>query len=170
MTNFKVYGPEEIPFNQQGNIKHIYPENKKEFLANLVEEGISKKQGCYIFCLRAGPGFRPWYVGKATKGIHQECMQDHKINYYNQVLHKGKKGTPVMFFVLPPGQGKNKVPEKTIAEVEKFLIKKAYKQNNDLKNKQHAKDDTWTITGVYGNQRKGNRTKVEISLKKMLKL
>ena len=170
MTVFEVYGPEEIPFSQQKNIKRINQDDTKKFLDNLVEKGISKKQGCYIFCLRAGPGFRPWYVGKATKGIHQECMQDGKIRRYNEVLHDGKKGTPVMFFVLPPGQGKNKAPEKTIAEMEKFLIKAAYEKNKDLINTHHAKDDTWTIKGVYGKYGSGKPKKQEHSFRKMLNL
>ena len=170
MTEFKVYGPMAIPFSQKNKNKKITPEDKKKFLADLVEEGISKKQGCYIFCLRAGPGFRPWYVGKATKGIHQECMHDGKINRYNQVLFERKTGTPVMFFVLPPGERKNKAPEKTITEMEKTLIKAGYEKNKDIKNTHHAKDDSWTIKGVYGKFGGGKPTKEESSFRKMLNL
>ena len=170
MTLFEVYGPYEIPFKPQKNIKRINQNDTKKFLDNLVENGISKKQGCYIFCLRAGPGFRPWYVGKATKGIHQECMQDGKIKRYNEILYKGNKGTPVMFFALPPGEGKNKAPTNTIDEMEKFLIKAAYEKNEDLINKHHAKDDTWTIKGVYGKYGSGKPNKQEQSFRKMLNL
>ena len=170
MTEFKVYGPVAIPFSQKDKTKRITLEDTKNFLANLVERGISKKQGCYIFCLRAGLGFRPWYVGKATKGMHQECMHDGKRTKYNQVLFEGKKGTPVMFFVLPLGQQKNKAPEKTIAEMEKFLIKAGYERNKDIMNTHHAKDDTWTIKGVYGKYGSGKPTKEESSFKTMLKL
>ena len=170
MTNFEVYGPIAIPFSQKGTAKKITPEDKKRFLAKLVEERISKKQGCYIFCLKAGLGFRPWYVGKATKGIHQECMHDNKINKYNQVLFERKKGTPVMFFVLPPGDRKNKAPEKTIAEMEKTLIKAGYEKNRDIKNTHHAKDDSWTIKGVYGKFGGGKPTNTERSFRKMLDL
>ena len=170
MTEFKVYGPVEIPFSRQDKTKRITQEDTKKFLAHLVEEDISKKQGCYIFCLRAGPGFRPWYVGKATKGIHQECMQDGKIIRYNEVLHDGKKGTPVMFFVIPSEEGKNKAPEKTIAEMEIFLIKAGYEKNKDIMNTHHAKDDAWTIKGVYGKYGSGKPTKEESSFRTMLKL
>lgn len=170
MTLFEVYGPYEIPFSQQKSIKLIHQDDTKKFLASLVEEGISKKQGCYIFCLRAGRGFRPWYVGKATKGIYQECMQDGKIKRYNEVLHKGNKGKPVMFFALPPGEGKNKAPTNTINEMEKFLIKAAYEKNKDIKNTHHAKDDAWTIKGVYGKYGSGNRKTQEDSFRKMLNL
>lgn len=166
MTVFEVYGPNEIPFTSTNNVKRINKDNTNEFLGGLVREGIDKKQGCYIFCLRTGRGYSPWYVGKATKGIHQECMQDGKIRRYNEVLHDGKKGTPVMFFVLP-GQRKNKAPTNTIGEMEKFLITAAYERNKDLINKQHAKDGTWTIKGVYG---RGRSTQDESSFKTMLKL
>ena len=170
MTEFKVYGPVEIPFSQKDKIKRITQEDTKRFLADLVDKRISKKQGCYIFCLRAGLGFSPWYVGKATKGIHQECMQDGKIKKYNQVLFEGKKGTPVMFFILPPGEGKSKAPEKTVTEMEKFLIKNGYEKNKNIMNIHHAKDDTWTIKGVYGKYGSGKPTKEESSFRTMLKL
>ena len=170
MTVFEVCGPKEIPFTLTNNVKHINKDNKNEFLKALVEERIDKKQGCYIFCLKAGPGYSPWYVGKATKGIHQECMQDGKITKYNEVLHDGKKGTPVMFFVLPPGEGKKKAPTNTVNEMEKFLIKAGYEKNKDIKNKLFAKDDTWTIKGVYGKFGGGKPTKEESSFRKMLKL
>ena len=91
MTVFEVYGPKEIPFTLTNNIKHISKDNTNEFRKTLVKERIDKKQGCYIFCLRAGRGYTPWYVGKATKGIRQECMHETKRNHYNEVLHDGKK-------------------------------------------------------------------------------
>ncbi|MCY4361022.1 MAG: hypothetical protein OXE42_02375 [Gammaproteobacteria bacterium] len=169
MTVFEVYEPIEIPFTSTNNVKRINRDNTNEFLRNLVEEGIDKKQGCYIFCLRTGRGYSPWYVGKATKGIHQECMQDGKIRRYNEVLHDGKKGTPVMFFLLP-GQRKNKAPTNTINEMEKFLIKAGYERNKDIMNTHHAKDDTWTIKGVSGKSGSGQSKKEERDFKTMLKL
>ena len=73
-------------------------------------------------------------------------------------------------FVLPPGEGKNKAPEKTITEMEKFLIKAGYERNKDIMNTHHAKDDTWTIKGVYGKRGKGKPNKEESSFRTMLKL
>ncbi|QYY36868.1 hypothetical protein [Ruficoccus sp. ZRK36] len=105
------------------------------------------KQGCYVFALKAGRGHKPWYVGKATKSMYQECLSLDKLNKYNEVLFKGNKGTPVLFFIVLGGN-KKKVPKGDIDEMEPFFIQNALTKNPDLTNIQKANVPAWTVKGV----------------------
>ena len=167
-TDLKVYEPIEIPFTSgKGNAKHIDKPEKKEFLSRLNQAGLSNKQGCYVFALRAGKGFCPWYVGKATVSMEQECM-GNAIQHYNAVLFKGIKGTPVMFVVALDGN-KSKVPRKTCDDIETFLIQTALFENPDLRNIQKTKVPEWSIDGVIRANR-GKPTSIAQVFKKMMGL
>ena len=148
-TDLIVHGPIEIPYvsNGSGTSKRITADDRRVFLEQLKARGLSKKHGCYVFALRAGKGFTPWYVGKATRAMDQECLGLHQLNYYNDVLFKDNKGTPVMFFVAPSG-GKAKVPQRVCDEAETHLIQSAYFKNPDIRNVQKTKVPEWTIKGV----------------------
>jgi hypothetical protein len=165
-TDLSLYGPIEIPCPNDGAAKFIDKAQKKAFLATLEEEGLAAKQGCYIFALRAGRGYCPWYVGKATKSMKQECMGSHQLQHYNAVLNRGQKGTPVMFFALPGGK-KKKVPTKICAEMEEVLIQAGMYENPDLRNVQKAKTPEWGIDGVLRGK-KGKPTADETSFCKMM--
>ena len=156
MTNtiLEVYGPIEIPHEGQktGSVKRISRVFGKEFWKQPEAKLLAKKQGCYIFAMRVGKGFTPWYVGKAGKTFEQECFTDHKIGHYNEVLWSGKKGTPVMFFVAQPGT-KKVVAKGIIRELEDYLIQCAVYKNPDLCNIRQTKTPEWGIAGVVrGNQ------------------
>ena len=144
-----VLGPFAIPFEPQGKgtSKHITKENAKAFWEMDDLGAIGSKQGCYVFALRAGKGFRPWYAGKATKTFKQEALQPGKVQHYNAVIFKEHKGTPVMFFVAKPGRTR-KIPKKQIDNLETYLIQSAYYKNKDLKNTQKARVPEWGIKGV----------------------
>lgn len=148
-TDLVVHGPIEISYasHGRGTSKRITPDDKQRFLDDLKTLGLSRKHGCYLFALRAGKGYSPWYVGKATKGMEQECMGVYQLNYYNDVLYKDHKGTPVMFFVAPR-DGKAKVPRQVCDEAETLLIQSAYFKNRDIRNVQKTKVPEWTISGV----------------------
>ncbi|MCA9774808.1 MAG: hypothetical protein KC466_20475 [Myxococcales bacterium] len=168
--NLAIHGPIEVPFevpNGRG-VKHIDKDQKKAFLASLDDAGLASKQGCYIFAIRASRGYRPWYVGKATRSLRQECMQPGKLNHYNAALSKILKGTPVMFFVAPDGR-KNKVSESVCEEMETFLIQSAYFMNPDIRNIQKKKVPEWKIRGVLRSGR-GKPTVVEQAFRTMLGL
>jgi hypothetical protein len=163
--NLKLYGPVDISFNEDGVAKRIESEHRKAFIDKLRVLGIDKKDGCYVFALRSGKGFTPWYVGQATKGFGQECMEDHKLHTYANVFARGIKGTPVMFFVCQPGTAKN-VKLKTCDEVEKALIQYAKSKNPELMNKKNAKLPEWEIEGVIRPTRKP--TNEEVGFAKMM--
>lgn len=152
-TELMVYGPFEIPCKIVPAAKHISKEHAADFWTQTATHGLSAKQGCYVFALRAGKGFTPWYVGQASKCFAQECFTDHKLNHFNAALFAGKKGTPVMFFVAPIGT-KNKVPVAELNHMEKELTQDALKKNPELRNVQNTRRlPQWSIKGVVRSNR-----------------
>ena len=148
-SNLEIVGPMRIQFCSQktGSAKRINKADVAGFWNANESQTVAHKQGCYVFALRVGRGFTPWYVGQAKKSMKQECFGPHQLHHYNGVLFKGKKGTPVMFFVVL--SGKKKVAAKTIADMERFLTQTAFYKNPDLSNVQNTKNlPVWSIKGV----------------------
>lgn len=149
----KIHGPIDIPVSRLANssIKRISPDNKRAFLSILEDEGLDRKQGCYIFSLRAGRGFCPWYIGKTTRCFAYECVGAHQMERYNEVLFSGRKGSPVMFFVAPEGRKKT-VPKSICDDLEWYLINQAFQENADIANDRKLIAQ-WSIKGVFGEGR-----------------
>lgn len=170
-SDMVIVGPVRISFDAQasGSAKHIRAVDVTAFWASAEGQPVAGKQGCYIFALRAAKGFTPWYVGKATKSMKQECFTSHKLKHYNAVLFKGYKGTPVMFFVVLPGN-KKKIGAKIITDMEKFLTQTAVSKNSKLSNVQNTKNlPAWTIKGVLRAGR-GKPSIPALSFKTMMKM
>ena len=148
-TELVVYGPFKVPYDSpgRGTSKRIGRNHAKVFWDSKEMQTIRSKQGCYIFALAASGGYQPWYVGKASKTLKQEALHDHKLVYYNQVIYKGRKGKPVLFFVARSGAAK-KIPKAQLDDLETYLIQSAVYKNPDLKNKQKTKTPLWSIKGV----------------------
>ena len=166
-TQFEPIGPFEIPFDK--GARRIEKEHIQSFFEN---KEIQKKinllntRGCYIFALRAGKGFTPWYVGQAKESFKQEIFTPHKKDIYNGVLAYHKKGTPVMFLIS--SSKNNQMLKKEIKELEPFLIFWARKANKNLTNQKNNKD-TWGIAGVY-NSDTGKPSTASKNLKRALNL
>ena len=168
-TNLAVYGPFNVSYEASGRAKRIRTDHVSAFWANSATKSFGVKQGCYVFSLRAAKGFKPWYVGKATKSFEQEVFTDHNRNIYNDVLFVGRKGTPVIFLVAPQGT-KCKVPAKEIAHMEKELIQYGVKRNPDLYNVQHTKNlPQWTIKGVVRSPQ-GKPPRPAVAFKTMMRI
>lgn len=167
-TDLVVFGPYELPCDGDGVQKRFDPkEHGKHFWENPELQIIKKKHGCYVFALKAGPGYTPWYVGKTHAGFKDEIFQHHKVVNYNEVLWSKAKGTPVMFFVTKPGT-KNVVSEPVLSEIEKELTIYAYRKNNDLKNFHNTKGGPqWSIKGVI-NSGRGKTPKTAGTFKSMM--
>ncbi len=146
-TTLEVFGPFEIPVKKMGKTKRIEDSHVVDFWDQPGQAELVMKQGCYVYALRAGKGYTPWYVGRASKTFKQESFQSHKTKKYNQLLFEGKKGTPVMFFVAQSGSRK-KIPLPVLKEMEKQLIQMATIRNPLLLNIQNAKLPPWGIKGV----------------------
>lgn len=147
--DLEIVGPFDIPFQRQliGSAKHIGRPEVREFWTKPDAAAVASKQGCYVFALRASRGFRPLYIGKATKGMAKECFTHHKLAHFNQVLFQAPKGTPVMFFAVLPGT-KCKVSAKTIDQIETFFIQTAVNHRPDILNVQKTNIPNWTVKGV----------------------
>lgn len=166
-TDLRVIGPINIECQKKpGSMKNIGEDHVKSFFNKEGFRSISKKQGCYVFALKAGLGFTPWYVGKTAKSMIKECMVDGKLKYYNNVLFKGIKGNPVMFFIVGD---KNKIPAKVIDQVETFLIECARSQNKYLKNKKKGTPANWNIKGVIRSPQGAPKNEAK-AFKKMMGL
>jgi len=111
---------------------------------NDSEPGLAEAFGCYVFAMRAGKGFTPWYVGKTDKAFRDECLAPHKLNYYNQVNVSHARGTPVLF-LLPKITGERRefarrrtpsasAGSKDIEFLEQYLVALALNKNRDLRN------------------------------------
>jgi hypothetical protein len=74
-------------------------------------------------------------------------MEPHKLNHYNQVLFKGNKGRPVLFFVVLGGN-KKKVSAAVINEMETFFIQTVLTKHPEIQNIQKTNLPTWTVKGV----------------------
>jgi len=145
LANFLVAGPIAVPFLQDKGGRTITDENIDNFWE--VNKKFRTRRGCYVFGIRAGKGYTPGYVGKATKSLKQEVFAHHKLTRYHQFLARYAKGTPVVFFVLAPSQrGKPNVSQ--IKHVEKYLIDLGITANAGLLNVKDTNPPDWGIQGV----------------------
>lgn len=166
-TDLIVSGPFEIPFTlSPKKIKIIDSPQIKSFWNKAETTHFHRKQGIYVFATRAGKGFQPIYVGKSTKGFKTECFTPHKLAHYAVALSNGDKGSPVMFFIAPPGNS-NKVPTKAITEIEGLMIQFAASKNPALRNKIGTKTADWSIKGVIRGGT-GKKTKTATSFTTMM--
>ena len=147
-----MYGEFEIPYQLNAKkVKRIAQPEQAKFIESLNDEypGLLEKQGVYIFCLRAGKGTLPWYVGKAGRSLMQEILTSDKLVKYNSILFDRTRGVPVFYFVAPKGRGKQ-VHGKYLPLIEETLIARAYQRNRNLANIRLVSGETWVIDGVMG--------------------
>ena len=116
MLTFTVEGPFAVP-TYEGKVARIVDD---EALSSFwIKCGMAESRGCYIFGVQASKGFKPVYVGRATRNFKQEAFAPHKLEKYQRCLADLVKGTPVMFFVvLPVTRGKTNI--KAIRELEDY--------------------------------------------------
>jgi len=146
MTQFAPIGPFKVPTSKQPGGKTISGNNIDMFWERHSE--YAEDVGCYVFAIRAGKGYTPIYVGKATKGFDSEAFASHKHAKYLQALAGYRKGTPVLFFISYPRTKKGATNKKHIAALEKLLIQQAALTNPRLLNIKNTSVPKWGIAGV----------------------
>jgi hypothetical protein len=109
--HFDVAGPFElVRLGAKKMITDVSVKALKSILEDW-EEGLSEACGCYVFAVRAGKGFNPYYVGQACKrSILAEALNPSNREKYNKVLGD-RQGTPVLFFIplrTPTGKFRKK--------------------------------------------------------------
>jgi hypothetical protein len=145
VITFTVQGPFDVPVYQGKAARTITPDEVKTFWTG--HPAAAGRRGCYVFCIRAGGGVTPLYVGRATRSFKQEVFQPHKLAKYQQGLADYRKGTPVLFLISYP-QKRGAPSGSAIAELEAFLIQSAIKRNPDLLNVKGTRKAEWAIAGV----------------------
>jgi len=148
---FQVYGYYEIPYTYNEKTrrsKQIDEDKLASFWEQPQLKKLSKKRGVYIFAVKAGKGFTPWYVGRTSKqSLLKEVFDNDKVRKYNKLLFPVRNGIPVLFFIAPIGN-KNVANSKIIGEIEKYIIKIAKQRNKKLLNVVNANPPQWRIKGV----------------------
>ena len=147
MVKYDIYGEFEVPRKKAAHGKRVLDNSKEalnDFWTNVesVVPGLSTARGCYIFSIRAGKGFKPWYVGQSKTGFLNECFTPHKVNHYHDVINDITSGTPVLVFVSRLTSGGNfskKYATGELAFIEKQLISIALSKNTELKNIKNTK-------------------------------
>lgn len=166
MTEFIIRGPYNItPYKGKRGRRIGAPEGRSFF--DSCDDDIGSERGCYVFATRAGRGYTPWYVGKATKSFKQECFTPHKLDKYNTCLVDMARCTPVLFFVVAH-KARGRTGVNHIAEVEDFLIQTAVAVNPDLLNVKGTRMEEWSISGVIRSR--GRSSEAAASFKRMFKM
>ena len=173
--DFDVVGPFDL--TRHGAKTLITDQSLKDLAQNLEEsrEGLSEVMGCYVFALRAGRGYTPWYVGQACKrSILKEALNPSNREKYNKVLSE-RKGTPTIFFIpkQTPGGKFRKIKKaggglEAVNFLERWLISTCIQKNPELVNNRETKFlRNIHVTGIF-NAKKGEAHKSAQSLKKAL--
>jgi hypothetical protein len=170
---FEVSGPFEI--TRHGKKKLIEKKSTKD-LINVLDQnilGLSTAHGCYVFSIKAGKGFTPYYVGQArSQTMVKEALNADNIGKYNGAC-SDSKGTPVIFFlpmVTPSGKyrkaSKPRLP--FLDFLERWLISEAINKNQDLINNKETKFlRSIHVPGLF-NSKQGEASKSSRLLRKAL--
>jgi hypothetical protein len=148
-TVFDIYGPFDVPFTRAGGGRIIDKDDAWDFFEDNDE--FADAYGCYVFGMRAGRGFTPWYVGKATGSFQSEVFTADKLTKYHRVLVQYARGTPVVFFIVPD-IGRGRRPTNRIDELESYLIGEAEAANPHIVNVQGRDRASWRLRGLGGGK------------------
>jgi hypothetical protein len=143
---FDVSGPYDL--TRHGQKCLITDQSLKDLLFELKQEGdgLDEAVGCYVFALRAGKGYTPWYVGQACRqSLVREALNTSNREKYNKVIGE-LKGTPTIFLIpMYTPNGKLRKPSKaagglnTLDFLERWLIATCIDKNPELVNNKQTK-------------------------------
>jgi len=173
--HFDVAGPFELI--RSGSKKMITDISLRKLKPELEnwETGLSEACGCYVFAVRAGKGFSPYYVGQACKrSILAEALNPSNREKYNKVL-SDRKGTPVLFLVplrTPTGKFRKKRQVggglAYVNFLERWLIATSIEKNFRLINNKETKFlRKIHVAGIF-NAKKGESTQASQDLARTL--
>jgi hypothetical protein len=166
MAQFTVSGPHLVPV-YLGNAGRIVRANEgTQFFTS--HPAYATHRGVYVFAIKAGRGYTPQYVGKATKSFGQECFQPHKLAKCNEALADYAKGSLVLFLLSVQAQ-KGAPPTAEIGSLEDFLIQTGVSVNPDILNVRGTKQASWVIKGLIRSSA-GKPPKAAVELKRAFKL
>lgn len=159
MSYFDTYGPFDV-CRTEGTVSG----KQKQFWSDVKENAgpLAEAIGCYLFCIRHGTKYRPWYVGMtaAKTGFKGEVFQPHKLSIYNECLGK-QRGAAVMFLFPLITDGEDyqfsratKSKRQEIARLETTLMGFAYRRNPEISNVRDMKFlRNIEVLGLLGKRR-----------------
>ena len=173
--DFDVAGP--FPLVRSGSKKMITDTTAKALKPDLEEweSGLSEACGCYVFAIRAGRGFTPYYVGQACKrSILAEALNPSNREKYNKVLAE-QNGTPVLFLIplrTPTGKFRKRPQVNSrlahMDFLERWLIATSIDKNNQLINNKETRFlRQLHVAGLF-NAKKGESTHASQQLRRTL--
>jgi len=150
---FEVKGPFKVETSPQprGGLT-IEKEAVEAFWKNSELEELKQRFGIYVFAIKTSACYKPYYIGKTTKGYCKEIFTPPKLGKYRKAINEVKKGQPYMFFLIHPA---TKPPKDTepIDELEIYLIQKGSKKNKTIYNVQNI-EQGWSIKGLIRSETK----------------
>jgi len=175
--NFESYGPFKLDWEDE---THRWRANFwNEIESQEKYEGLSTAIGCYVFCLKFGDKYVPWYVGQTINqnGFKGEVFESHKIDHYDELMEEKPRHKPyLMFFPLMTEEhwnfSKNRSQGKEQIEwLETTLISMAINANPDLRNSAKTMYSRYIyVNGIMGEQDYGRRTNDARAAAKMFNL
>ena len=116
--------------------------------------GLKLASGCYIFSIKHGKSFKPWYVGKAEKTCFStEVFNNNNKEICQEILEK--PGRAYLFLLpklTPTGRIAAPGPSRHVHHLELLLISQALKRNRDLFNVHHATMlNELTVPGLFND-------------------
>lgn len=169
---FVVKGPYHLQFNERGMIGN---EEINHFFADAANE-LMTKHGVYVFAVRHGQSYTPYYVGKTQNSFKAEVFNSSNKRQY-EAVNREHNGKTVIFLLVPSDEvnlsakdvgrvSKNR--SAIIKEIEEYFIRLAACANPKLINTHKAKGPEWSIKGVL-NADQGNPGKDACLFKSMFK-
>jgi hypothetical protein len=171
--NFKPFGPYHVKFENLPGGKRITREDVSNFWKTNTELGekVRPHKGIYIFGMEVTKGIIPCYVGKTKNNFEKECFTSRNMEIYNgEIIRYERNYKPFMLFLVYCHQEKQKISDKVIRELEKFIINLALEKNSDLVNTRGIQaGERFVIKDLGGRgSGKGAPTKAGKFFKKMM--
>lgn len=140
------------------------------------EPGLSKANGVYIFSIKFGSRYRPWYVGKtcSEKGFRGEVFQSHKLRHYFEASD-GRRGGRHLHLIARVEENRGNFcryserSDEQIDRLETYLIGMSLAANADLRNNSKTRfHKMLNIEGVIGERYDGRPREAARALKNVL--
>lgn len=148
ISEYEVQGPLLVPVTKNPGGRVPDMESILDLWQNdSAWRAIAKKKGCYVFALKAAKGYKPIYVGKATRSFKQECFAPHKQVKLLNALSLQQRGHLYLFLLCG---SRNKA---VVDNLETFLIQVGTERNEHLQNDRKRPVVIWSVTGVFNSKR-----------------
>lgn len=128
-----------------------------------IRTGLSSANGVYVFSIKFGSKFTPWYVGKtcSSAGFRGEVLQGHKLDHYYKACDT-KRGRPFLHLIARIEEDRGNFckwsnrSERQIDQLETYLIGMALARNPELRNNKKTRFfRALDIEGVIGPRFEG---------------